>query len=214
LDTALKARDGACRDRTAEALSRLYVRGGDYRAAIGILRRLMKANKGARKDPELNNLLGIAYYYEEMYEEASRKFKVALEEEPDYKEPLFNLKSMNMRLTHLNAARAYQRAKDYERALREFRALLHISQNFVTGHYRLGLLYLEMGRSGDAIKELTRAIRINPRHRHVHRCYKAIGDVYAAEERRIEAVEAYMKALERKPDYKEARVALEKYKAH
>ena len=205
-------RDRLCVDRVRYSLARVYLQGAEYRKAMKILGSIQKGDKAARQDPGINNLIGVAYFYEEMYTEAAFHFKRALKLNPGMKVALFNLKSINRRMLHLNAARAYQKAKEYDRAIKEYRDLLWISQNFVNGRYRLGLLYREMGHLNDALKELKRAYHINPKHRQAHMILKSIGDIYAAKGDLIGAVESYSAAVSLNPDFTEALRELEKYR--
>jgi len=208
---AIRERNRPCLNTVRFELARLYLKGGEYRKALGVLRKFLKVSPAARSNAEVNNLVGVAYYYEERYEEASHFFKRALRFDPTLKVALFNLKSINQRLLHLNAARAYQKAKDYEKALDEFNALLWASPNFVNGRYRLGLLYNEMGRRDDAMREFRRAYNLNPRHRQAPLLLKSMGDIEAARGDLVKAVELYTRALELKPNYPEAEKELEKY---
>ena len=209
---AYSQRDRVCLDDVRLVLARFYLQGADYRKALKLLTAIQKADRLSRQDPEINNLIGVAYFYEEMYTEAAFHFKRALLYDPKMKVALFNLKSINRRMLHLNAARAYQKAKEYDRAVKEYRDLLWISQNFVNGRYRLGLLYREMGLLNDSLKELKRAYNINPRHRQAHMILKSIGDIYAEKGDLIGAVESYSAAVSLNPNYTEALRELEKYR--
>jgi len=209
---AYAERDRSCLDAVRLALARAYLQGADDRKALRILTGIQRTDRLSRQDPEINNLLGVAYFYEEMYTEAAFHFKRALKLDPGMKVALFNLKSINRRMLHLNAARAYQKAKEYDRAIKEYRDLLWISQNFVNGRYRLGLLYREMGLVNDALKELQRAYKINPLHRQAHMILKSIGDIYASKGDLISAVESYSAAINLNPNYTEALRELEKYR--
>jgi len=209
---AYSQRDRVCLDNVRLVLARVYLQGADYRKALKLLTAIQKADRVARQDPEINNLIGVGYFYEEMYTEAAFHFKRALLYDPRMKVALFNLKSINRRMLHLNAARAYQKAKEYDRAVKEYRDLLWISQNFVNGRYRLGLLYREMGLLNDSLKELKRAYNINPRHRQAHMILKSIGDIYAEKGDLIGAVESYSAAVSLNPNYTEALRELEKYR--
>jgi len=208
---AIEERNRACLNQVRLDLGRLYLEGGDYHKALKVLKVLQKRNPPSRSDAEVNNMLGVAYYYEEMYEEASFHFKRAVSLDPTMKIAFFNMKSINSRLRHLNAARAYQKAKDYDRALEEYNSLLWASPNFVDGRYRLGLLYQQMGRTDDALKEFNRAYNINPKHRLAHLILKSMGDIHAERGDFISAVDYYSAALQLRPNYTEAEKALEKY---
>jgi len=209
--TAIAERNRSCLNTVRRALARLYLTGGEYPKALGVLKKYQKVSAPARQDPEINNLIGVAYYYEERYDEARHYFKRALNLDPSLKTALFNMGSINRRLLHLNAARAYQKAKDYEKALDEYANLLWVSPNFVNGRYRLGLLFLQMGRPEDAMREFHRAYNINPSHRQAHLILKSMGDIEAKRGDFIKAVEHYSAALNLKPNYTEAEKELRKY---
>lgn len=208
---SIAERNRSCLNRVRRELARLYLTGGEYGKALGVLKKFQKVSAAARRSPEINNLIGVAYYYEERYDEARFYFKRALTLDPTLKTALFNIGSINRRLLHLNAARAYQKAKDYEKALEEYVNLLWVSPNFVNGRYRLGLLYLQMGRPGDAMREFRRSYNINPRHRQAHLILKSMGDIEAERGDFIKAVEHYSAALNLKPNYTEAEKELERY---
>lgn len=208
---AINERNRSCLNQARIDLGRLYLEGGDYRKALKVLKVLQKKDPSSRSDAAVNNFLGVAYYYEEMYDEASFHFKRAVSLDPKMKIAFFNMKSINSRLRHLNAARAYQKAKDYDRALEEYNNLLWVSPNFVDGRYRLGLLYHQMGRTDDALKEFKRAYNINPKHRLAHLILKSMGDIHAERGDFISAVDHYSAALQLRPNYTAAEKALEKY---
>lgn len=58
----------------------------------------------------------------------------------------------------------YQRAGDFENAIVKYRAVLQQNELNAGAHNNLGLLYLDKGLLDDAVRELQRAVIIDPGH--------------------------------------------------
>jgi len=62
----------------------------------------------------------------------------------------------------------HQRAGDFENALLKYRAVLQQNELNAQAHNNLGLLYLSKGVHDDAVRELQRAVIIDPRYTTAH----------------------------------------------
>jgi tetratricopeptide (TPR) repeat protein/TolB-like protein len=79
--------------------------------------------------------------------------------------------------------------------------------NFVVAHYTLGTVHQALGNRWKAAAQFRAATQLDPTYPEP---YKALGDLLLAAPRRLfdQAVEAYQKAIERRPFYADAHVGL------
>lgn len=79
--------------------------------------------------------------------------------------------------------------------------------NFVVAHYTLGVVHQALGNRWKAAAQFRASTQLDPTYPEP---YKALGDLLLAAPRRLfdQAVEAYQKAIERRPFYADAHVGL------
>jgi tetratricopeptide (TPR) repeat protein len=84
---------------------------------------------------------------------------------------------------------------------------IEIDPNFVVAHYVLGRVHQALGNRWKAAAQYRAATQLDPSYPEP---YKALGDLLLAAPRRLfdQAVEAYQKAIERRPFYADAHVGL------
>ena len=127
----------------------IYLRQGRYTEAIE------NFNEGLDMDPKLSNArtnLGIAYAEIGRLDEAIEQFHKALDDD------LY--RSRDVALTNLCAA--YQRKKDYVKAIEFCKQAIEVSRAQCFAHYTLGQAYLELGQPRSTIDEMDLAIKYCP----------------------------------------------------
>ncbi len=97
---------------------------------------------------------------------------------------------------HNNLGTALGSQGDLEGAIVEFRAALRSQETADTRH-NLGFALLRLGRTDEAMRELERALVLDPRHARAH---ATLGNVLGAQGRLAEAEQHLAAALERQPD--------------
>jgi Flp pilus assembly protein TadD len=152
------------------------------------------------------SLAFVAMYYDWNWQEAEKKFKRAIELNPNYatahhwyavyldsmerfKEALLEyirareLEPLSMYII-TDIGLHYYFARQYEQAVKQLAATLEMDPNFAYAHYILGLVYLQKPTLGDAVAELQRAVGLeggNPRY------MTSLGIAYAKAGKRSEA---------------------------
>ncbi len=66
--------------------------------------------------------------------------------------------------TFLQTGRKHVEAKDFERAIIDFRNAAQAMPKDAEPHYQLGLVYLQTGDAQAAVNELVKAVKLNPNH--------------------------------------------------
>jgi tetratricopeptide (TPR) repeat protein/TolB-like protein len=84
---------------------------------------------------------------------------------------------------------------------------IEVDPSFVVAHFQLGRVHQALGNRWKAAAQFRAATQLDPAYPEP---YKALGDLLLAAPRRLfdQAVEAYQKAIERRPFYAEAHVGL------
>jgi tetratricopeptide (TPR) repeat protein len=106
---------------------------------------------------------------------------------------------------HFALAVYNQRIGNFEEALVHYRAVLQRDELNSEAHNNLGLLYRDKGLLADAVKELQRAVAINPRYALAH---NNLGVVYLGQKKLDAATAEFREALSLDPKYVEALVNL------
>ncbi|NWF91950.1 MAG: tetratricopeptide repeat protein [Syntrophaceae bacterium] len=98
----------------------------------------------------------------------------------------------------VNLSAFYQSQKEYQKAEEVLKDLLSRDAKNAYLHYRLGLLYKEMGQYDSALLELTKSMELAP---HIINPYEELGNIYASRLRDAEKARSYYtKGIEAVPE--------------
>jgi len=160
-----------------------YMSQNDYTAALN---ELLKAEKIYANDPHLHNDLGLVYMAKDQIHLAIEHFKKAIDIKPDYAPARNNLGTAYLAAKNWDAAIicfkqvtgdllyatphyplsnlgwAYYNKKEYVLAEQFYREALKIDPNFPIALRGLGLTYLAIGKPGDAVDSLEKAVKYSP----------------------------------------------------
>lgn len=186
------------------ALGRLYVRSGRTGEAIRILRSIIASAPAGAPVDEAHGTLGVAYYYERLYDDAMFELRVAIKLKPSNMEARFNLKTIRSRLEHYQAAKAYSRLGDRAGAIAEFRRAIELDPRFIEARHRLGFEFHLLGQHADALKEFRRAESVSPLYRKKYEIWYAEGLALKALGRPDDALRKFQATVEAKPRFADA----------
>ncbi len=141
------------------------------------------------RDKEALNAIGVIYSERfKQYDDAIRSFKKALEIDPDYSDAYHNLgvtyanlkewdKAIDAFKSALknkfyktpersfnNLGFAYYEKGDYLKAIDSFKDAIRRSSGFPLPYYGIGLSYLKLDKTGEAIENLKKAITLDPNY--------------------------------------------------
>ncbi len=187
--------------RAGLGLGKLYVKSGRNERAIQIVRSVLAAAPPSAPLDEAFNTLGLAYYYERLYEDAIFELRRAIKLNPANTNARFNLKTIRTRLEHFNAAKAYSRSGDRRQAIAEYRIAIDLDPRFIEARHRLGAELHAAGENAAALKELRRAESISPSYRKAHEILFTEGQTLLALGRDDEAFRSFSRAVESKPGF-------------
>ena len=156
--------------RAGLALGKLYAKSGRNSQAIRLIRNVIAAAPPSVPMDEAYTVLGVALYYERLYDEALLELRRAFKTNPSNTAATFNLKTIRTRLEHFNAARIYSRMGDHLGAIGEYREAISLDPRFIDARYRLGMELLQNGDKAEALKELRRAASVSEQ-------YSKMGDI-------------------------------------
>ncbi len=203
-DIAMKA-GGRPRDdlifRAGLGLGKLYVKSGRNEKAIQIVRGILSSAPPTAPLDEAFNTLGLAYYYERLYEEAIFELRRAIKLNPANTSARFNLKTIRTRLEHFNAAKAYARSGDRRNAIAEYRIAIGLDPRFIEARHRLGAELHAVGDNAEAFKELRRAESISPSYRKMHEIWFTEGQTLVSLNRADDAFRAFSRAVAARPGF-------------
>lgn len=111
----------------------LHLKGGEYSEAIVDLDQFLEVEPKYEKIHEVQNARGIAYYYMDQYEKAVACFKRAMDQNPEYSEARFNLRSVFTRVSAYNEAMVLYRSGELGKALRRLEHLTAIAPRYTSG---------------------------------------------------------------------------------
>ncbi len=154
--------------RAGLALGKLYVKRGRNVQAIRLIRNVIAAAPASVQLDDAYNVLGLALYYERVYDEAIFELRRAIKINPGNTAATFNIKTIRTRLEHFNAARIYSRMGDHVGAIEEYRVAISLDPRFIDARYRLGIELLQNGDIADALKELRRAESVSDQYSKKH----------------------------------------------
>ena len=95
--------------------------------------------------------MGLLYYKEEKYDEATHAHKKALELNPDDES------------AHYNLAIVYSKKRMYDDAILEYKKVIELNPGLPDVHYNLGVVYSEKGMLMQAKKEVSIYKKLNSR---------------------------------------------------
>jgi tetratricopeptide (TPR) repeat protein len=125
------------------------------------------AVKAGPKDPNVHFGLGYLLWTQRQFEEAAAEFRTELENNPNYAQAMTYLADTEMQLKHP------------ELALPLLENALRIASDNQMAHLDLGIVYADLGRKDDAVRELKEAARLAPEDVNVHwrlgRLYRSMG---------------------------------------
>ncbi len=187
--------------RAGLGLGKLYVKSGRNEKAIQIVRSILSAAPPSAPLDEAFNTLGLAYYYERLYEDAIFELRRAIKLNPSNTSARFNLKTIRTRLEHFNAAKAYSRSGDRGQAIAEYRIAIGLDPRFIEARHRLGAELHTAGDHAEALKELRRAESISPSYRKLHEIWFTEGQTLVSLGRTDEAFRSFSRAVAAKPGF-------------
>ncbi|MDR2946471.1 MAG: tetratricopeptide repeat protein [Candidatus Adiutrix sp.] len=151
------------------------------------LEELLKVKGNNPQNPDVENLLGLAYYGMKEYPLAVESYMAALKLAPERTDVRNNL------------GLSYLAQRSYDLALAEFNACLTdlVYQKKQLPLSNSGLTYLEMGEYDKALAALTRATEVAPEY---SKSYQLIGRVHMARNECAQALDYLNNAARLNPD--------------
>ncbi len=190
--------------RAGIALGVLYLRSGRPQMTLQLVRNVIaSAPSGAALDVAYN-ALGLALYYDRLYEEAIFELRKAIKFNPGNQEARFNLKTIRARLEHYQAGKIYDRMGEPEEAIQQFRKAINLDPRFVEARHRLGAALLARGNAEEALRELRRADSISAAYRKSYEIWYAEGLALKQLGMPDEALGRFRKAAEARPTFADA----------
>lgn len=187
--------------RSGVALGKLYLRSGRPRLCIQMVRNVIaSAPAGAALD-DAYNTLGLALYYDRLYEDAIFELRKAIKSNPDNREARFNLKTIRARLEHYQAGKIYVRMGEPREAIEQFRKAIRLDPRFVEARHRLGAALLAQGDAADALRALRRADSISSGYRKAYEIWYAEGQAMEQLGTPEDALRKYRDAAEARPNF-------------
>jgi len=159
----------------AEAVKYLVYADGIYPISIQDRLRLAKALHRLGQDDdaaEQYSILAESFFEQGLTERAVEILEIALEEMPE------------SLLLRLELADLHSRAKQTQKAIREYREVLNRQPDNPTAHVRLGDIYIKRNNRDEALQELAHA-----------------AEIYTSQGNTDEAIACYRKILKIFPDY-------------
>lgn len=187
--------------RAGLALGKLYVRSGRHDQAIPLIKNVIASAPRTASLDDAYNTLGLALYYDRLYDDAIFELRRAIKQNPDNVKARFNLKTIRARLEHFQAGKIYARMGEQDEAISQFRRAIELDPRFVEARHRLGVVLLEKKDYANALKELRRADSISSRYRKAHEIWYAEGLALRSMGRNGEALKMIQKTIETKPSF-------------
>ena len=168
------------------------------------LEMLLEALNTAPEYSDIHNQLGIVYCMKGSYGQAVDSFKRALELNPDYIEAYLNLS-----ITYSEMGKYTSIISEYRKAveLESIEGLLTegMRGKIANAHKDLGILYLEIEETGNAIHEFDKALSIAPDYLDIR---TLLANAYIRQEEYDSAIAELDKVIEINPAFSEARLKL------
>lgn len=187
--------------RAGLGLGKLYVKSGRNEQAIQIVRSVLSSAPPSARLDEAFNTLGLAYYYERLYGDAIFELRRAIKLNPANTNARFNLKTIQTRLEHFNAAKIASRTGNRKAAIDEFRIAIDLDPRFIEARHRLGAELYAAGQHAEALKELRRAESISRAYRKIYEIRFTEGQALVALGRDDEALRSFAQVIEARPGF-------------
>jgi len=187
--------------RAGFSMGKLYVKSGRTAQAVALLRNVIaSAPSGALLD-EVYTTLGLAYYYERLYDDAIFEMRKAIVINPDNADAKFNLKTIRSRLEHFQAGKLFSRLGDRRSAVAEYRKAIDLDPRFIEARHRLGVELYLAGDAQEALKELRRASLISADYRKAYEIHFAEGLALLSLNRTGEAMGRFEQTVQARPTF-------------
>jgi tetratricopeptide (TPR) repeat protein len=156
----------------------------DHAGAIQEFRAAVKTNP---KEPNVHFGLGYLLWTQLQYAEAAREFQAELTNVPDHVQALVYLADSQIKLNH------------NELALPLLLKAVRLEPGMEMAHLDIGIIYADMSRQSDSMRELKLAVKLNPSDVAVH---WRLGRLYTAMGRRPQAEAEFdrVKTLNKAPN--------------
>ncbi|MDD5762884.1 MAG: tetratricopeptide repeat protein [bacterium] len=198
--TGAKGRDDLL-FRAGVSLGSLYVKSGRSTEAGTLLRNVLaSAPPGASLD-EAYTTLGLAHYYERLYDDAIFEMRKAIKINPNNADAKFNLKTIRSRLEHFQAGKLFSRLGDRPRAVAEYRKAIDLDPRFIEARHRLGVELYLAGNSQEALKELRRASMVTSDYRKAYEIHYAEGLALLNLDRTVDAMGRFEQTVKARPTF-------------
>jgi tetratricopeptide (TPR) repeat protein len=140
----------------------------EMRDHAGAIREFQAAAKADPKMPNVHFALGYVLWTQNQIEEAAKEFSAELANTPDHPQALIYLADVDIKLS------------DTPGALTLLEKAIRIDPKIPLGHLDLGIVYADLGRKTEALREMKIAEEQNPNDQNVHwrlgRFYQEVGD--------------------------------------
>lgn len=187
--------------RAGVSMGKLYVKSGRNAQAVSLLRNVIaSAPSGAPLD-EAYATLGLAYYYERLYDDAIFDMRKAIKINPNNADAKFNLKTIRSRLEHFQAGKLFSRLGDRRRAVAEYRKAIDLDPRFIEARHRLGVELYLAGNAREALKELRRASLVTADYRKAYEIRYAEGLALLRLDRTDEAMGRFEQTVQARPAF-------------
>lgn len=187
--------------RSGIALGKLYLRSGRPQLTIQLVRNVIaSAPRGVALD-DAYNTLGLAYYYDRLYEESIFELRKAIKVNPNHQNAKFNLKTIRARLEHYQAGKIYGRMGERKEEIAQFRKAIELDPRFIEARHRLGVALLASGDASGALRELRRADAISSEYRKSHEIWYAEGLAMLKLGRKDDAMRRFQKVVQARPNF-------------
>jgi type IV pilus assembly protein PilF len=156
---------------------------GNYQKAMLEFR---KAESFQPKDPQIQNAMGLVYFYMQKYDESEKKYKKAVALKKDYSESYVNLGSL------------YARQERYQEAIDQFRKALNnpFYPTPALAHHNIGLCYQGLGDFDKAQAAMHEAIQTDP---NLFRASFDLGKLYYQNNQVDQSIQVLSDAVQRHP---------------
>jgi len=187
--------------RAGVSMGTLYVKSGRSAQASALLRNVIaSAPPGASLD-EAYSTLGLAHYYERLYDDAIFEMRKAIKINPNNADAKFNLKTIRSRLEHFQAGKLFSRLGDRPRAVAEYRKAIELDPRFIEARHRLGVELYLAGNAQEALKELRRASMVASEYRKAYEIHYAEGLALLHLDRTGDAMGRFEQTVKARPTF-------------